>query len=34
MRLDDRYIDLIDDQIDVAIRITDQPPPGLMGAGC
>ncbi|WP_328716985.1 LysR family transcriptional regulator [Halomonas elongata] len=31
MRLDDRYIDLIDDQIDVAIRITDQPPPGLMG---
>ncbi len=31
MRLEDRYMDLIDDQIDVAIRITNQPPPGLMG---
>lgn len=29
--LDDRYVDLIDDRIDLAIRITDQPPPGLMG---
>lgn len=31
MQLDDRYVDLIDDRIDLAIRITDQPPPGLMG---
>lgn len=31
MSLDDRYTDLIDDQLDLAIRITDQPPPGLMG---
>lgn len=31
MRLDDRYVDLIDDQQDLAIRITDRPPPGLMG---
>ncbi|PWF24864.1 LysR family transcriptional regulator [Corticimicrobacter populi] len=31
MRLDDRYVDLIDGQIDIALRITDQPPPGLMG---
>ncbi|PHM58795.1 LysR family transcriptional regulator [Xenorhabdus sp. KK7.4] len=29
--LDDRYVDLIDDEVDLAIRITDQPPPGLMG---
>ncbi|MCW7760677.1 LysR family transcriptional regulator [Photorhabdus luminescens] len=29
--LEDRTIDLIDDQIDLAIRITDQPSPGLMG---
>jgi len=29
--LDDRYIDLIDEQVDLAIRITDQPSPGLMG---
>ena len=31
LQLDDRYIDLIEDDIDIAIRITDQPPPGLMG---
>lgn len=31
LRLEDRYMDLIDDQVDLAIRITDQPPPGLMG---
>lgn len=31
IRLDDRHLDLIDEQIDLAIRITDQPPPGLMG---
>ncbi|PHM37226.1 LysR family transcriptional regulator [Xenorhabdus innexi] len=31
LRLDDRYVDLIDDEVDLAIRITDQPPPGLMG---
>ncbi|MGO3890860.1 MAG: LysR family transcriptional regulator [Paenalcaligenes sp.] len=31
MRLDDRYVDLIDDEVDLAIRITNQPPPGLMG---
>ncbi|CAM3843204.1 LysR family transcriptional regulator [Xenorhabdus thuongxuanensis] len=31
LRLDDRYVDLIDDQIDLVIRITDQPPSGLMG---
>lgn len=29
--LDDRYIDLIDDRVDLAIRITDRPSPGLMG---
>ncbi|MCL2894785.1 LysR family transcriptional regulator [Brenneria tiliae] len=29
--LDDRYVDLIDDRVDLAIRITDRPPPGLMG---
>ncbi|WP_081408727.1 LysR family transcriptional regulator [Acinetobacter larvae] len=29
--LEDRYIDLIDDAVDLAIRITDQPPGGLMG---
>lgn len=29
--LEDRYIDLIDEQIDLAFRITDKPPPGLMG---
>lgn len=31
MVLDDRPLDLIDNQLDLAIRITDQPPPGLMG---
>ena len=31
LRLDDRYVDLIDDQVDLAIRITDSPSPGLMG---
>ncbi len=31
LRLEDRYMDLFDEQIDLAIRITDQPPPGLMG---
>ncbi|MBO5392694.1 MAG: LysR family transcriptional regulator, partial [Pseudomonas sp.] len=29
--LEDRYVDLIDDNIDLSIRITDQPPPGLVG---
>jgi DNA-binding transcriptional LysR family regulator len=29
--LDDRYVDLIDDHVDLAIRITDQPAPGLAG---
>lgn len=31
LRLEDRYMDLIDEEVDLAIRITDQPPPGLMG---
>ncbi|CAM4067193.1 LysR family transcriptional regulator [Kerstersia similis] len=31
LRLDDRPLDLIEAGIDLAIRITDQPPPGLMG---
>jgi len=30
-RLEDRHVDLIDEQVDLAFRITDQPPPGLMG---
>jgi len=29
--LEDRHVDLIDDNVDVSIRITDQPPPGLVG---
>jgi len=29
--LDDRYVDLIDETVDMAIRITDEPSPGLMG---
>lgn len=31
LRLEDRYMDLIDEDIDVAIRITDPPPAGLIG---
>lgn len=31
LRLEDRYVDLIDEQVDLAFRITDAPPPGLMG---
>ncbi|MFO6418626.1 LysR family transcriptional regulator [Hylemonella sp. W303a] len=31
LRLEDRYMDLYDEQIDLAIRITDRPPLGLMG---
>ena len=29
--LEDRYVDLIDDNVDLSIRITEQPPPGLVG---
>lgn len=31
MILEDRYVDLIDDNVDLIIRITDRPPPGLVG---
>jgi DNA-binding transcriptional LysR family regulator len=31
LRLEDQYVDLIEEHIDLAIRITDAPPPGLMG---
>lgn len=31
MLLEDRYVDFIDDGVDLAIRITDHPPGGLMG---
>jgi DNA-binding transcriptional LysR family regulator len=31
LQLNDRYVDLIDDQVDLAIRITNRPSPGLMG---
>ncbi|HFI1947762.1 TPA: LysR family transcriptional regulator [Yersinia enterocolitica] len=29
--LDDRYVDFIDENVDLVIRITDQPPPGMVG---
>jgi DNA-binding transcriptional LysR family regulator len=29
--LEDRQVDLIDDNVDLSIRITDSPPPGLVG---
>lgn len=29
--LEDRHVDLIDDNVDLSMRITDQPPPGLVG---
>ena len=29
--LEDRYVDLIDDNVGLSIRITDEPPPGLVG---
>jgi DNA-binding transcriptional LysR family regulator len=31
LRLEDRYMDLIDDGVDLALRITDSPSPGLHG---
>ncbi len=31
LRLEDRYMDLIDDGVDLALRITDTPSPGLHG---
>ncbi|ABU78528.1 LysR family transcriptional regulator [Cronobacter sakazakii] len=31
LRLEDRYMDLIDDEVDLALRITDSPSPGLYG---
>ena len=31
LRLEDRYMDLIDDEMDLALRITDSPSPGLYG---
>lgn len=31
MLLEDRYIDLIDDRMDLAIRMTDDPPVGMVG---
>ena len=30
----DRTVDLFEDEIDLAIRITDTPPPGLAGRPC
>lgn len=29
--LEDRFVDLIDEDIDIVFRITDEPPPGMMG---
>ncbi|MFO2464229.1 LysR family transcriptional regulator [Pseudomonas sp. 15FMM2] len=29
--LEDRHVDMIDDNVDLSIRITDSPPPGLVG---
>ncbi|CQJ60881.1 LysR family transcriptional regulator [Yersinia intermedia] len=29
--LDDRYVDLIEENVDLSVRITDQPPPGMIG---
>ena len=34
LRLEDRYMDLIDEEIDLAIRITNEPPRGLSASGC
>jgi DNA-binding transcriptional LysR family regulator len=31
LRLEDHHVDLISEHVDLAIRITDAPPPGLMG---
>ncbi|MDI7416908.1 LysR family transcriptional regulator [Cronobacter turicensis] len=31
LRLEDRYMDLIDDEVDLALHITDSPSPGLYG---
>ncbi|MGG4624451.1 LysR family transcriptional regulator [Serratia odorifera] len=31
LRLEDRYMDLIEDRVDLALRITDRPSPGLIG---
>ncbi|MPN07298.1 HTH-type transcriptional regulator DmlR [bioreactor metagenome] len=31
LQLNDHHVDLIDDRVDLAIRITDRPSPGLMG---
>lgn len=31
LRLEDHYMGLIDDRIDLALRITDRPAPGLIG---
>lgn len=31
LKLDDRQLDPVDDQVDIVFRITDDPPPGLVG---
>lgn len=31
LRLEDRHMDLVDDRVDLALRITDRPSPGLIG---